>query len=72
MRSTIESVEGALFDANMDKDHIDDLVMVGGSSRIPFIQETLANFFKGKELKKTILADEIVAYGAAVQAAIED
>ena len=49
---------------------IDEIVLVGGSTRIPKIQELLSNFFNGKELNKGINPDEAVAYGAAVQAAI--
>merc|ERR1712119_210386 len=49
---------------------IDDIVLVGGSTRIPKIQKLLQDFFNGKELNKSINPDEAVAYGAAVQAAI--
>jgi len=69
-RSTLEPVEKALRDAKMDKSSIDDLVLVGGSTRIPKIQKLLSEFFNGKELNKTVNPDEAVAYGAAVQAAI--
>jgi L1 cell adhesion molecule like protein len=69
-RGTLEPVEKALRDAKMDKSSIDDLVLVGGSTRIPKIQKLLSDFFNGKELNKTINPDEAVAYGAAVQAAI--
>jgi L1 cell adhesion molecule like protein len=68
--STIEQVEKCLLDADMEKDQIDDIVMVGGSTRIPMVQELLQDFFNGKELNKSINPDEAVAYGAAVQAAI--
>merc|ERR1719297_631286 len=54
----------------MDKSSIDDIVLVGGSTRIPKIQKLLQDFFNGKELNKSINPDEAVAYGAAVQAAI--
>merc|ERR1711963_238803 len=54
----------------MDKASIDDIVLVGGSTRIPKIQKLLQDFFNGKELNKSIKPDEAVAYGAAVQAAI--
>merc|ERR1719394_1488152 len=65
-------VEKALKDAgnNIDKKRINDVVLVGGSTRIPKIQKLLQDFFNGKELNKSINPDEAVAYGAAVQAAI--
>merc|ERR1712170_195411 len=69
-RSTLEPVERALRDAKIDKSNIDEIVLVGGSTRIPKIQKLLQDFFNGKELNKTINPDEAVAYGAAVQAAI--
>merc|ERR1711913_34936 len=69
-RGTLEPVEKALRDAKMDKSSIDDIVLVGGSTRIPKIQKLLQDFFNGKELNKSINPDEAVAYGAAVQAAI--
>merc|ERR1719382_211728 len=69
-RSTLEPVERALRDAKMDKSSINDIVLVGGSTRIPKIQKLLQDFFNGKELNKSINPDEAVAYGAAVQAAI--
>merc|ERR1712064_217869 len=63
-------VEKALRDAKMDKSSIDELVLVGGSTRIPKVQKLLTEFFNGKELNKSINPDEAVADGAAVQAAI--
>ena len=57
-------------DAKMDKSSIHDVVLVGGSTRIPKIQKLLADFFNGRELNKSINPDEAVAYGATVQAAI--
>merc|ERR1711988_1987941 len=69
-RGTLEPVEKALRDAKMDKSSIHDIVLVGGSTRIPKIQKLLSDFFNGKELNKSINPDEAVAYGAAVQAAI--
>ncbi|MCI11702.1 heat-shock protein, partial [Trifolium medium] len=54
----------------MDKSSIDDVVLVGGSSRIPKVKQLLHDFFMGKELSKSINPDEAVAYGAAVQAAL--
>lgn len=69
-RGTLEPVGKALNDAKMDKSAIHDVVLVGGSTRIPKIQSLLQNFFCGKSLNLTINPDEAVAYGAAVQAAI--
>lgn len=69
-RKTIMPVEQVLRDAKMSKSKIDEIVLVGGSTRIPKIQELLTEFFNGKELCKSINPDECVAYGAAVQGAI--
>ncbi|KAK3606329.1 hypothetical protein CHS0354_041964 [Potamilus streckersoni] len=69
-RGTLEPVERALNDAKLDKSKIHDIVLVGGSTRIPKIQKLLQEFMNGKELNKSINPDEAVAYGAAVQAAI--
>merc|ERR1712180_155103 len=69
-RGTLDPVEKSLNDAKMDKGQIHDIVLVGGSTRIPKIQKLLQDFFNGKELNKSINPDEAVAYGAAVQAAI--
>uniref|UniRef100_A0A4P6DEQ0 Putative major heat shock 70 kDa protein ba n=1 Tax=Rhodnius prolixus TaxID=13249 RepID=A0A4P6DEQ0_RHOPR len=69
-RSTLQPVEKALQDAKLDKASIHDVVLVGGSTRIPKIQSLLQNFFNGKSLNLSINPDEAVAYGAAVQAAI--
>ena len=69
-KGTLEPVEKALRDAKLDKSSIDDIVLVGGSTRIPKIQKLLQDFFNGKELNKSINPDEAVAYGAAVQSAI--
>ena len=63
-------VSKVLSDAKMDKDSIHEIVLVGGSTRIPKIQKLLSDFFNGKELCKSINPDECVAYGAAVQAAV--
>lgn len=67
---TLEPVEKAIKDAKINKSKIDDVVLVGGSTRIPKVQTLLSNMFNGKELNKSINPDEAVAYGAAVQAAI--
>merc|ERR1712110_1137700 len=69
-RGTLEPVEKSLRDAKMDKSAIHDIVLVGGSTRIPKIQKLISDFFNGKDLNKSINPDEAVAYGAAVQAAI--
>ncbi|CAM0877387.1 unnamed protein product [Alopecurus aequalis] len=69
-RKCMEPVEKCLRDAKMDKSTIHDVVLVGGSTRIPRVQQLLQDFFNGKELCKSINPDEAVAYGAAVQAAI--
>ena len=63
-RETLEPVKKALRDAKMDKGDIHDIVMVGGSSRIPKIQKMLSDYFNEKELNKSINPDEAVAYGA--------
>ncbi|VFV25953.1 heat shock cognate 71 kda protein isoform 1 [Lynx pardinus] len=69
-RGTLDPVEKALRDAKLDKSQIHDIVLVGGSTRIPKIQKLLQEFFNVKELNKSINPAEAVAYGAAVQAAI--
>ncbi|CAI9582867.1 unnamed protein product [Staurois parvus] len=67
-RARFEELNGDLF--RLDKAQINEIVLVGGSTRIPKIQKMLQDFFNGKELNKSINPDEAVAYGAAVQAAI--
>ena len=69
-RSCLEPVEKALQDAKLGKSEIHEVVLVGGSTRIPKVQQLLEDFFNGKKLNKTINPDEAVAYGAAIQAAI--
>ena len=69
-RGTMDPVERALKDSRLSKNQIHEIVLVGGSTRIPKIQQLLSNYFDGKELAKNINPDEAVAYGAAVQAAI--
>ena len=66
----INPVQKVLTDAKMSKSQIDDIVLVGGSTRIPKIQELMKDFFNGKELCQNINPDEAVAHGASVQAAI--
>lgn len=69
-RGTLDPVEKVLRDSKISKSEIDDVVLVGGSTRIPKVQQLLIDYFNGKELCKNINPDEAVAYGAAVQAAI--
>lgn len=69
-RETLQPVEQALRDAKMSKGDIHEVVLVGGSTRIPKIQKLLQEFMGGKQLNKSINPDEAVAYGASVQAAI--
>jgi len=69
-RKTMGPVEQVLRDSKISKSNIHEVVLVGGSTRIPKIQQLLIEFFNGKELCKSINPDECVAYGAAVQAAI--
>lgn len=69
-KSTIQPVEQVLKDSGMEKAKVDEVVLVGGSTRIPKIQKLLSDFFDGKKLEKSINPDEAVAYGAAVQAGI--
>jgi heat shock protein 5 len=65
-KKTLAPVQQVLKDAGLDKSKIDEVVLVGGSTRIPRIQELLKEFFDGKELNRGINPDEAVAYGAAV------
>jgi L1 cell adhesion molecule like protein len=69
-RGTLDPVERVIKDSKISKSEIDDVVLVGGSTRIPKVQQLLMDYFVGKELCKNINPDEAVAYGAAVQAAI--
>jgi L1 cell adhesion molecule like protein len=66
----LEPVEKVLRDSKIDKNSVHDIVLVGGSTRIPKVQKLVSDFFNGKEPNKSINPDEAVAYGAAVQAAI--
>jgi heat shock protein 1/8 len=66
----MEPVERVLRDAKIDKSSVHEIVLVGGSTRIPKVQKMVSDFFNGKEPNKSINPDEAVAYGAAVQAAI--
>jgi L1 cell adhesion molecule like protein len=69
-RACLEPLDRALLDSKLDKSKIQEIVLVGGSTRIPRIQQLIKDRFNGKELCKSINPDEAVAYGAAVQAAI--
>jgi heat shock protein 1/8 len=69
-QKAIEPVSQVLRDAKIDKSKVDEVVLVGGSTRIPRIQKLLSDYFNGKELNKSINPDEAVAYGAAIQGAI--
>ena len=69
-RGTLDPVEKCLKDSKMDKSQISEIVLVGGSTRIPKVQKLVTDYFNGKEPNKSINPDEAVAYGAAVQAAI--
>lgn len=69
-KRTIEPINKVLQDAKISKSEIDEIVLVGGSTRIPKVQELLSDYFNGKNLNKSLNPDEAVAYGAAVQAAI--
>merc|ERR1711959_869976 len=69
-KKTMKPVKKALEDSNMAKSDIDEVVLVGGSTRIPKVQQLLSNFFNGKELNQDINPDEAVAYGATVQGGI--
>jgi len=66
----LEPVERVLLDSKISKSQVDEVVLVGGSTRIPKVQQMIKDFFNGKEPCKTVNPDEAVAYGAAVQAAI--
>ncbi|KAL5553625.1 hypothetical protein UlMin_041026, partial [Ulmus minor] len=69
-RKCMLPVENCLMDAKMEKSNVDEVVLVGGSTRIPKVQQLLRDFFDGKKLYKNINPDEAVAYGAAVHAAV--
>ena len=69
-RGCLKPVDKVIVDSKIDKSKVDEIVLVGGSTRIPRIQTLLSEYFNGKELCKNINPDEAVAYGAAVQAAI--
>jgi heat shock protein 1/8 len=66
----MDPVTQVLKDAKLDRSKVDEIVLVGGSTRIPRVQKLLSDYFNGKELNKSVNPDEAVAYGAAIQAAI--
>lgn len=70
LNKCMEPVRSVLLDANLSSSDVDEIVLVGGSTRIPKIQQLLSDFFDGKELCKDVNPDEAVAHGAAIQAAI--
>jgi len=67
---TLQPLDKVLQDAKLSKGDVDEIVLVGGSTRIPRVQELLSNYFNGKQLNKSLNPDEAVGYGAAVQAAV--
>lgn len=69
-RKVIAPVDKVLSDAKIDKSGVDEIILVGGSTRIPKIQKMISDYFNGKELNKSVNPDEVVAVGAAIQAAI--
>jgi heat shock protein 1/8 len=69
-QASLDPVEKALKDANLSKSSIDEIILVGGSTRIPKIQELLSKYFNGKELNKSVNVDEAVSVGGSIQAAI--
>lgn len=69
-KSTLQPVQQALKDAKLSVSEVDEVVLVGGSTRIPKIQSLLSDLFEGKELNKSINPDEAIAYGATIQAVI--
>ena len=70
VQKTLKPVEEALKDAKLSKSEIDDIVLVGGQTRMPLVQETLSKFFTGKELRKDVNPDEAVSIGAAIQGSV--
>jgi len=70
LRQCIEPIDDVMSGSGLDKGDIDEIIMVGGTTRIPKLQKLISDYFNGKQLNKSINPDEAVAYGAAVQAAI--
>ena len=69
-KGCLKPVEEAMKESKLDKNQIDEIILVGGSTRIPYVQKILSEFFNGKKLNQSVNPDEAVAYGAAVQARI--
>src|SRR5690606_4989803 len=69
-KRTLKPVEQVLKDATVKQSEVDDIVLVGGSTRIPKVQQLLEDFFNGKKASKNVNPDEAVAYGAAVQGGV--
>lgn len=69
-KQCISPIDKLLVDAKLSKSDVDEIVLVGGSTRIPALQKMLSDYFGGKELNKSVNPDEAVAYGAAIQASI--
>lgn len=69
-RSTLKPVQKVMEDADLKKEDLSEIVLVGGSTRIPKVQQLLKDYFNGKEPSRGINPDEAVAYGAAVQAGV--
>ncbi|WP_456488071.1 molecular chaperone DnaK, partial [Caminibacter pacificus] len=70
LQETLTHIDTALKDAGLSKDEIDEIVMVGGSTRIPKVQQLVSGYFNGKKLNKSVNPDEVVALGAAIQAGV--
>ena len=70
LQETLKHIDTALNDADLSKSDIQEIVMVGGSTRIPKVQELVSNYFGGKELNKGVNPDEVVALGAAIQGGV--
>ncbi len=70
LQETLQHIDTALKDAGLTKDEIDEIVMVGGSTRIPKVQQLVSDYFNGKKLNKSVNPDEVVALGAAIQAGV--
>jgi molecular chaperone DnaK len=70
LKETLKHIDTALNDAGLSKNEIDEIVMVGGSTRIPKVQQLVSDYFNGKKLNKSVNPDEVVALGAAIQAGV--
>lgn len=70
LQDTLKPIERVLRDSKIDRANVDEIVLVGGSTRIPRLVNLVSDFFNGKEPNRSINPEEAVAYGAAVQAAI--